>query len=182
MADRAAPGHGGNCDSEIAAAVIERLLRERPADWFAGYNQILLRALSDAVEAGQRTQGPDVSKWDYGTYTMFTKLHPILGRLPLANSFPFSLVADGFRVGPVPLSGSSSTVKQTSSRVAPSMRFVADLSNWDASLNNITIGQSGQPLSRHFRDQWKAYYIGESFPMGFRQPQIAQTIEVTPAR
>ena len=182
MADRAAPGLGANYESEIAVSVVERLLLERPKDWFADYRQLLLRAFSDAVEQGQRTQGPDVSKWDYGTYMMFTQLHPVLGRLPMANSFPFSLVADGFRVGPVPMSGSTTTVKQTTLRVAPSMRFVADLSNWDTSLNNITIGQSGQPLSAHFRDQWKAYYVGESFPLGFTHPQIEKSLEVTPAR
>ncbi len=181
VADRAAPGHGADYDSEIAASVMERLLRERPKDWFGDYPQVLLRAFSEAVELGQRNYGPDVSKWDYGTYLMFTQVHPVLGRLPLANSFPFSMVADGFRVGPVPLSGSTTTVKQTTLRTAPSMRFVADLSNWDASLNNITIGQSGQPLSPHFRDQWKAYYVGDSFPMGFRQPKIAKTLDVTPA-
>ena len=182
MADRAAPGLGANYESEIAVSVVERLLLERPKDWFADYRQLLLRAFSDAVEQGQRTQGPDVSKWDYGTYMMFTQLHPVLGRLPMANSFPFSLVADGFRVGPVPMSGSTTTVKQTTLRVAPSMRFVADLSNWDTSLNNITIGQSGQPLSAHFRNQWKAYYVGESFPLGFTHPQIEKSLEVTPAR
>ena len=181
VGDRAAPGFGANYDSEIAASVIERLLRDRPADWFSDYPQLLLRVFSEAVEEGQRKQGPDVSKWDYGTYLMFTQIHPVLGRLPLANSFPFSLVADGFRVGPVPLSGSTTTVKQTSLRVAPSMRFVADLSDWDASLINLTIGQSGQPMSAHFRDQWNAYYVGESFPMSFRRPQAKGTLDVSPA-
>lgn len=181
VADRAAPGQGASYDNEIAAAVVEKLLRERPADWFGDYPQVLLRAFSEAVELGERTQGPDVSKWDYGTYMMFTQMHPVLGRLPLANSFPFSMVADGFRVGPVPMSGSTTTVKQTTLRITPSMRFVADLSNWDASLNNITVGQSGQPMSAHFRDQWKAYYVGESFPLGFKQPQIKNTLQIIPA-
>jgi penicillin amidase len=180
VADRAAPNQGANYEAEIASAVVEDLLRRRPADWFADYNQLLLRSFSEAVEQGDRLQGPDVSKWDYGTYMRFTSLHPVLGRLPMANAFPFSMV--GFQIGPVPLSGSTTTVKQTSLRVAPSMRFVADLSNWDASFNNLTVGQSGQPLSSHFRDQWKAYYVGESFPMEFKAPRVAETLEVSPIR
>lgn len=182
VADRAAPGHGASYESTMAPVVVEKLLRERPKDWFADYSQLLLRALSDAVEQGQRANGSDVSKWDYGTYMTFTQVHPVLGRLPLANSFPFSMVADGFRVGPVPMSGSTTSVKQTTLRIAPSMRFVADLSNWDASLCNITIGQSGQPMSSHFRDQWKAYYVGESFPLGFRRPQVEKMLDVSPER
>ncbi|MBY0505405.1 MAG: penicillin acylase family protein [Bryobacteraceae bacterium] len=182
IADRAAPGQGAAYESKLAPAVVEKLLRERPQDWFADYGQLLLRVLSEAVDQGSRTQGADVSRWDYGSYLTFTQRHPLLGGLPLANSFPFSLVADGFRVGPVPLSGSTTTVKQTTLRVAPSMRFVADLSDWDQSLNNLTIGQSGQPMSSHFRDQWKAYYAGESFPLGFLRPQISSTLEVSVAK
>lgn len=180
VGERAAPVLGAAYENEIATSVVERLLRERPKAWFADYSQLLLRAFSEAVEAGQKLQGPDVSKWDFGAYTMFAQSHPVLGRLPLANSFPFSLL--GFRVGPVPMSGSATTVKQTTPRVAPSMRFVADLSNWDASLNNVTIGQSGQPLSVNYNDQWKAYYVGESFPLGFRAPQLKNELQVTPSR
>jgi hypothetical protein len=51
--------------------------------------------------------------------------------------------------------------------LGPSMRFVADLSNWDNSWNNVTIGQSGHVFSGQFRNQWNAYYAGRSFPMRF---------------
>jgi penicillin amidase len=61
------------------------------------------------------------------------------------------------------------TIKQTSVALGPSMRFIADLANWDGSLNNIDIGQSGQILSRHYKDQWDAYYVGRSFPMQFEK-------------
>ncbi len=46
-----------------------------------------------------------------------------------------------FNIGPVEMSGSSTTIKQTSVTLGPSMRFVADLANWDGSLNNIDIGR-----------------------------------------
>jgi acyl-homoserine lactone acylase PvdQ len=47
------------------------------------------------------------------------------------------------------------------------MRMIVDLANLDDSLMNITTGQSGQALSRHYRDQWDAYYAARSFPMQF---------------
>jgi penicillin amidase len=77
------------------------------------------------------------------------------------------VVGPYFNIGPVPMSGSPTTVKQVTRRRAPSMRMVVDLSDWDRSLLNITPGESGQALSRHYKDQWNAYYAGRSFPMQF---------------
>ena len=49
------------------------------------------------------------------------------------------------------------------------MRMIVDLSNLDGSMQNITIGESGQRLSSHYKDQWSAYYGGTSFPMQFNK-------------
>ena len=54
------------------------------------------------------------------------------------------LVGPYFDVGPVAMSGSTSTVKQTTWRLAPSMRMNADLGDWDRSLLNLPFGQSGR--------------------------------------
>ena len=72
-------------------------------------------------------------------------------------------------------------MKQTTTRMGPSMRFVADTANWDASLMNIVTGQSGQPLSGHYTDQWDAYYVGQSFPMMFSSVEPDDTLRFTPA-
>jgi penicillin amidase len=79
------------------------------------------------------------------------------------------------------MSGSSTTVKQTTRRLGPSMRMIVDLSDPDRSLQNITIGESGQPLSRHYRDQWSAYYGATSFPMQFRNVDARQVLTVNPS-
>ena len=55
-----------------------------------------------------------------------------------------------------------------------------ELGDWDGSLNNITIGESGQILSRHYKDQWSAYYVGRSFPMQFRRVDAKQTLTIVP--
>ena len=52
IAENAAPGKGADYDFRMAPAVVEKLLRERPAGWFADYDEMLLRALVDAVEEG----------------------------------------------------------------------------------------------------------------------------------
>ena len=71
--------------------------------------------------------------------------------------------------------------KQINEHLGPSMRFVADFSNWDQSLNNITVGESGQILSSHYKDQWEDYYNGRSYPMQFGAVQATSTLEFRPA-
>jgi len=56
----------------------------------------------------------------------------------------------------------------------------ADVGDWDRSLLNITVGQSGQILSRHYRDQWDDYYNVRSYPMQFGKVQPSSTLEFRP--
>lgn len=172
-ANRAAPGAGEEYDFEMAPAAIERLIRERPPGWFADYNQLLIQSLGQAIENGEKYQGSKVSRWNYGSWNELTIPHPVLGQLPLIGKY--------FNIGPVEMSGSGTTIKQTSRRLGPSMRMIVDLSNLDNSLENITIGQSDQPLSRHYRDQWPAYYGATSFPMQFHTIDAKQVLTVTPS-
>lgn len=174
IADRAAPGKGSAYDPDIATAAIEKILRERPASWFSDYDSLLLRAFADAIEEGRRVHGQNVNNWDYGRYNALSLGHPVLSRIPYLGGY--------FRIGPVQMSGSATTIKQTTPRLGPSMRFVADLSNWDQSLNNIVTGQSGQPFSEHFTDQWDAYYVGRSFPLEFSRVTAKSVLTVTPEK
>ena len=171
LAERAAPGKANNYEPVAASAVIERLLQERPENWFRDYDQLLLRCLLDGVEEGRRMQGKNVNKWRYGLYNEVTIRQPVLDQIPWIGKY--------FDIGPERMSGSSTTVKQTSRRVGPSMRMVVDLSNLDKSLQNITIGESGQPFSWHYHDQWDEYYVGKSFPMQFGNVKGSE-LRVTP--
>jgi penicillin amidase len=58
--------------------------------------------------------------------------------------------------------------------------MVVDLADFDRSMQNITMGQSGQILSRHYRDQWEAYYAGRSFPMQFNKVEAKSTLVFLP--
>jgi penicillin amidase len=172
VAERAAPTGGQTYESAMAPAVLERLLRERPIAWFSDYDRLLMKCLSEAIDEGGKIQGSKVPRWDYGYYNELRIVHPIAGRLPLIGKY--------FNIGPVPMSGSSTTVKQTTRRLGPSMRMIVDLSDLDRSLQNLTIGESGQWLSRHYKDQWNAYYSARSFPMQFRNVEAKQTLVVNP--
>jgi len=147
-------------------------LKRNPDQWFSDEDAALLGALKAALAEGKRLQGSNLGHWDYGKYNELTIKHPVGNELPL--------VAGYFNIGPVEMSGSSTTIKQTTERLGPSMRFVADLAGWDHSLNNISTGESGQILSRHYKDQWGAYYAGRSFPMQFKKVSASQVLTVKP--
>jgi len=173
VAESAAPGAGPGYEFTLAPAAIEHLLRERPAGWFHDFDEMLLRALADALEEGTRMQGRNIERWRYGAYLRVQIDNPVLHRIPGIGPY--------FDIGPVEMSGSSTTVKQTTRQLAPSMRMTADVGSWSGSLLNILTGQSGQPLSRHYRDEWDAYYAGTSFPMQFEKVESKSILEFRPA-
>ena len=61
------------------------------------YDEMLLRALVDAVEEGRRMQGRDPGQWQYGEYLRVTITHPVIHEMPLVGRY--------FDIGPVPMSG-----------------------------------------------------------------------------
>ncbi|MEO8098307.1 MAG: penicillin acylase family protein [Acidobacteriota bacterium] len=174
LAERAAPGTGKEYAARYAAPVIERLLKERPADWFPNYDDFLVNMLAKAIDAGVKIQGSAVARWDYGQYIELEIKNPVLGELPFIGGY--------FNAGPVPMSGSSSSVKQVTGRLGPSYRMIVDLGDLDRSLANITTGQSAHYLSPHYKDQFDAYYNGRSFPMQFHKVTTEATIVVKPLR
>jgi penicillin amidase len=130
--------------------------------------------LNEALEEGRRMQGRSIGKWDYGRWNEIPMAHPLFGRVRALSPL--------FSIGAVPMSGHSTTVKQTTRRLGPSMRFVADLSNWDNSLLNLTTGESGHRFSGHYRDQWESYLNGSGFPLPFNKIEAAAVLTLTPAR
>ncbi len=115
--------------------------------------------------------------------------HP-LARTPLVGSFLGRLLS----VGPFPLGGDGSTVNRAGwlhSRpfgvaVIPSMRFVADVGDWDQSILVVPPGVSGRPWSAHFDDQVAPWLEGRGVPLPFTETAVeassSSVLELTPAR
>ena len=174
-AKAAAPGAADEYAARMAPVVIEKLLRERPVGWFKDYDELLVNSLAAGISAGEKIAGSNVSDWDYGAWIELHLVHPVIGQLPVIGTY-FHIG----NIGPVPMSGSPSSIKQTTQRLGPSMRMVVDLGNLDQSLANIVTGESGQVLSRHYKDQWGAYYGGTSFPMQYDKIEAKDTLVVNP--
>ena len=171
-AEKASPALGAKYEYQMAPAVVEKLLRTRPAGWFNDWDEALLRSLAEGLEEGRRTQGRDAGHWNYGKYAQIMLANPVGRHLPLVAGF--------FDIGPVAMSGGATTVKQLSRDLGPSMRLDADLSDWDHSLLEGTTGQSGQVLSRHYKDQWERYYAAQGFPMQFRKVTARDVLTLAP--
>ena len=123
--------------------------------------------LADAVDSGMTAlHAPmDLKHWHYG------KTHPVEVEHPLYGGIPWMRGWTG--TGVQPQSGDGTTVKQVSRGFGPSERLTVDLSNLDKSTLNLVIGQSGDPLSPNYMDQWPYWYERENICAALQQRRCA---------
>ncbi len=161
-------------DIQPRPEVVENLLRVRPPGWVPkdDWDEWLLDELNTALKDARAQQGSPPEKWRWGKALQWNFEHPVGKQLPLVNGF--------FDMGPIAMSGSGTTVKQTTNRLGPSERMVVDLGDLDKSVQNLVIGESGYVASGHYKDQWQAYYVGRSFPMEFDHVDAKETLTVKP--
>ena len=148
-----------------SSVFLENVLRDHPARWlppeFRSYDELLMTSADLAVrqmELSAHRANP--REWSWGAFSKLKIFHP-LGQ--------HGLLRRHLSIGPIPISGSLFSVKQVAPTFAPSMRFVADLSNFDNSLMNITVGQSGEYLSSYYANQFPYWYEGRGIPSIFTE-------------
>jgi penicillin amidase len=124
-------------------AVIDRIVSERPAAYLpkdmASWEALMLASYAEAKQDLGKMAGPDPAKWALGALRHYRFPHP------LARSEKV------FEIEVPATSGGSSNPVNAAAGV--SMRFLADLANWDRSRLGITLGESGDPASPHWKDQ-----------------------------
>jgi penicillin G amidase len=154
--------------------VIQNLLQQRPGGWVPAndWDGWIIGNLQTALEEGRRLQGTPLSKWHWGGLLQWKIAHPVGKQLPIVDSY--------FDIGPVEMSGSRTTVKQTTRALGPSERMVVDFGDLEKSVLNLTTGESGFVASGHYKDQWPAYYVGKSFPMEFGQVDAKEVLRISP--
>ncbi len=129
------------------------------------FNDTLMKSLEEAVRLIPGVVGTDSrDAWKWGNTIPLTFHHPLGGISPLMGWL--------LNVGPYPQSGTGSTIKRGTPQVGPSMRMVVDLGDLDRSVQNITLGESGQVFSPYHKDQFEAWYHGRSFPMLFSHEAV----------
>ena len=159
---------------------LERVLRERPAMWlpasFHNFDELLIASADYAVgQLSRETNNGDISTWKWGEQNYLLMAHPI-GQSGILRRI--------LSIGPMPQDGATDVVKAAGHSFGPSMRFVADLSNWDSSFMEITTGESGQYGSAHYRDQFESWFTGKPLPAPFSASAVtaatASTLRLVP--
>jgi len=148
------------------------------SDWLpAGYKDwdaLLTEAVRRGLAEGKAPA--DLARWSYGSWHVVDLEHPLFQLLPPFKSWSGT--------GRQPQSGDTTTIKQVGLAFGPSQRFTMDWSAPDASTENIVLGESGNPASPWFRDQWPAWYGGTTFPLAFSPEAVASqtthTLELIP--
>jgi len=154
--------------------IIQNLLQTHPPAFVPSnnWNAWLISCFNRALDTARARLGSPASKWRWGQILQWNLDHPVGKQLPLVNGL--------FDIGPIEMSGSSTTVKQTAPHLGPSERMVVDFSDLDKSVQNLTVGESGFVASGNYKDQWPAYYNGTSFPMEFNHIDTRQTLTIKP--
>lgn len=149
---------------------LEEIVMHAKAAWLPSEYKNWDALLTAAVRKGMRDgkTPADLEHWTYGSWHVVDVEHPLAVFLPF-----LSRVAG---TGPQPQSGDGTTVKQVGRTLGPSQRFTMDWSPVDGSTENIVLGESGNPYSPYFRDQWNDWYKGTTFAMPFSSAAVtAQT-------
>ncbi|MGA2890342.1 MAG: penicillin acylase family protein [Terracidiphilus sp.] len=145
----------------------EEIIMRGNAEWLPASYKNWDALLTDAVRVGMKNgKAPaDVAQWSYGSWHVVDIEHPLAEFLPLVGRVAGT--------GEQPLSGDTTTVKQVGRAFGPSQRFTMDWSNIDGSTENIVLGESGNPYSPYFRDQWNDWYGGTTFALPFSSAAVA---------
>jgi penicillin amidase len=163
-------------------AVEEELLTHTPARWlpagFANWDDFL----AAVVQRGLRdAKAPaNLSTWQFGKQYPLDIEHPLFSR----SVWIERLIGLPVGTGPQAHSGDGTTVKMISGGFGPSERFTADLSDPDHTTLDVVTGQSGNPASPYFMDQFPDWLRGSTYPRPFSasgiQASTVHTLTLNP--
>ena len=161
------------------SVALEELLQHTPARWlppgYANWNDFLTAAVAHALNNAHAPS--NLSTWHYGPLHPVEILHPVFAILPIFDR----LLGTPSGTGPHATSGSGTTVKAVAPHYGPSERFTADLTNPQSTLGNITTGESGDPISPNYLDQFLPWLNGTTFPLPLNpSPQPTHTLTLLP--
>ena len=156
--------------------IVRRILEERPAhllanqyaDWSAFLQSALLDTLDDLVR-----RNPDISlQTPWGKTNRASIGHPMSQMMPQ--------MATALRMPDDPLPGHWTAVRMATPRFGASARMVVSPGREASGILHMPSGQSGDPLSPHFRDGHDAWVKG--LPTSFLPGESVSTLTLVPAK
>jgi penicillin amidase len=151
-----------------------RLIERGDLAWFGGDLRLELEASArEALERVRQRHGADPAGWRWG------RVHQAHWRHPL--SAPGQESGD---VGPAPVDGGGDTVRNTGAGLpafaatsGAEYRMVVDFAEPDRFLAVQNVGNSGEPGSPHYADQFAAWLAGEYHVIALRREDVERDLE-----
>jgi penicillin amidase len=157
-----------------------RLVREQAAGWFERpWREEMADALAAALRTLRERYGNDPDQWAWGRIRPLTLRHSVGERAPLDRVFnlgPFAWGGDASTVGQAAVEPDNPTANPT---FVASLRMVVDVGNWEESRFILPGGQSGNPLSPHYDDQFALWQRGEGVSIAWsptKVEEVSQTV------
>jgi penicillin amidase len=156
----------------IRERIVDKAVREQSRLWlpkkYSSYRDFMwgCDASVRASLADPKRLGPDPANWVWGKVWKSSYLHPL-------TAAPFG-IGQQFAIPSIPIAGSGQTPNVGSS---VSMRFIASPGNWDATRHVIPLGESGDPKSPFYKDEFPAWLEGtpQIFPFSKQAIEKAAT-------
>lgn len=136
-------------------------------------SDILASTFESTWQQLTKAYGEDTTLWTWDRVHFLEHDHPI-GRVESLRKY--------FNVGPFPTAGTGETLNNQSFRTLedgsykvtsiPSTRRIIDFSDIENSISILPTGQSGNPLSKHYKDQAEMYVNGEFRKMLMNEQEI----------
>jgi penicillin G amidase len=158
--------------------VQEVMVDHSPAEWlpkeYANWDALLVAAVKQGMIDQHAPNS--LSEWTFGHEHTINVKHPLYGMLPFFR--------DWTSTGPTELAGDETTVNHVRGLLGASQRLTVDWSNPTGATENIVIGESGDPLSSYYIDQWPYWLHGKTFVLPFGDPAVSaatsHTLKLTP--
>jgi penicillin amidase len=147
--------------------VQEEMVEHGPAEWlpakYANWDALLVAAVQQGMEDHHAPAALD--GWTFGSQHVINVQHPLYGMLPFFRSWTST--------GPTQLAGDETTVNHVRGLLGASERLTVDWSNGNNATENIVMGESGDPLSAYYLDQWPVWLHGKTFVLPFGDAAVS---------
>jgi len=169
-------------DTHLMKRVVADLIKNDTAIWWDNITtknavetrkDILTKSFIDAVDALEKQLGSDIKDWNWGKVHTLEHPHP-LGTIAALKKY--------FNVGSFPIKGAREVIDNRgydynetglyNVNAGPSTRRIVDFSDIENSISILPTGQSGNPFSKHYKDQAEMYNKGEFRKMKLNKEEI----------
>jgi penicillin amidase len=151
----------------IMARVIDLgVIAKRPEAWvpkpFVDYASVIRACDGELTAALGKKYGTDPNGWTWAAVSKARFPHPLAAA---------PLIGVQFATPTLGISGSRESPNVAS---FVSMRHIASPGNWDATRHVIPLGQSGDPRSPHYKDQFEAWRTGSPAVFPFSAAEVGK--------